>query len=149
MDARMTRAPAPVQSGRLSGGRRLAVIGVAVVTLAVAAFAVGRGVASDSDSGGGTATGAATTAAASGPGTPATISGFAFAPPTITVKVGGAVTWTNKDGATHTVTSNDQSFASPDLPQGATFTANFKTAGTFPYICSIHTFMKGTVVVQP
>ena len=36
MDAGMTRADAPVEPGRVSGGRRLALIGVAVVTLAVA-----------------------------------------------------------------------------------------------------------------
>jgi plastocyanin len=151
MDAGMTRTDAPVEPGRLSGGRRLALIGVAVVSLAAVAFAIGRGVASDSDSGGGTASGAATTAAsaASGSGTAATIADFAFSPQPITVKVGGAVTWTNKDGTTHTVTSDDGSFKSPDLAQGATFTANFKTAGTFAYICSIHTFMKGSVVVQP
>jgi plastocyanin len=148
MDARIPSATTPAESPRLSPARRLALAGAAVVTLAVAAFAVGRGVASDSNSGG-AATGAATTAAASGVGTPATISGFAFSPPTVTVKAGGAVTWTNKDGATHAIKSDDGSFVSSDLTEGQSFTATFKTAGTFPYICSIHTFMKGTVVVQP
>lgn len=35
-----------------------------------------------------------------------TISGFAFHPDTFTIHTGGKVTWTNQDGATHTVTSD-------------------------------------------
>jgi plastocyanin len=34
------------------------------------------------------------------------ISGFAFAPASVTVKPGGVVTWTNNDATHHTVTSN-------------------------------------------
>jgi plastocyanin len=152
MDDGMTRAmapveSAPVESGHLSGGRRLAVAGVALVTLAVAVFAVGRGIASNSG-GSATATGSAASTA-SGSGTPATIAGFAFSPETVTVKVGGAVTWTNKDSSTHSVKSADGSFVSQDLQDGQAFTASFKTAGTFAYVCGIHAFMKGTVVVQP
>ena len=40
------------------------------------------------------------------------------------------------------------SFGSQNLDQGQTFTATFAKAGTFPYICNIHPFMTGTVVVQ-
>ena len=76
------------------------------------------------------------------------IKGFAFSPESITVKVGDSVTWTNQDGTTHTVTSSDGSFGSKNLDQGQTFTATFDKAGTFAYICSIHSFMTGTVVVQ-
>ena len=35
-----------------------------------------------------------------------TIQNFAFTPAAITVAAGTTVTWTNKDAATHTVTSN-------------------------------------------
>jgi plastocyanin len=33
------------------------------------------------------------------------------------------------------------------MPSGATFSFTFAKAGTFAYHCTIHPFMKGTVVV--
>lgn len=92
-------------------------------------------------------------------GTPTTIAGgptatavaiadFAFAPASLTVKVGEIVTWTNKDSATHTVTAADKSFDSKDLDGGATFSHTFSTAGTVTYACAIHSSMKGTIVVS-
>ncbi len=74
---------------------------------------------------------------------------FAFSPATITVNTGTTVTWTNDDGATHTVVSDSGAFASEPLGPGSSFRFTFNTAGTYTYHCSIHTSMKGTVVVQP
>jgi plastocyanin len=65
----------------------------------------------------------------------------------LTVPVGTTVTWTNHDEEPHTVVANDGSFHSPSLGTNATFSYTFSTAGTFAYICSIHPFMHGTVVV--
>src|ERR1700756_5235990 len=76
-----------------------------------------------------------------------TIDNFAFAPATLTVKVGSTVTWTNKDEEPHTVAASDGSFHSPGMGTGATFTHTFSTAGAFDYVCSIHPMMRGTVVV--
>lgn len=95
-----------------------------------------------------------TTAAGLGTTTPAaaantvTIAGNAFSPASITVKVGDSVTWTNNDSLSHTVTADDNSFASSDLANGATFSFTFTKAGTFPYHCSIHPSMTATVVVE-
>ena len=75
------------------------------------------------------------------------ISNFAFAPATLTVPVGTTVTWTNHDEEPHTVVAGDGSFHSPGLGTDATFSNTFATAGTFDYVCSIHPFMHGTVVV--
>jgi plastocyanin len=36
---------------------------------------------------------------------------------------------------------------SPVLRKGETFSHAFQMAGTYPYICSIHPYMRGTVVV--
>jgi plastocyanin len=77
------------------------------------------------------------------------ISGFAFDPATITIKVGQSVTWTNLDSAAHTVTADDNSWKSDNLDQGGTFSRAFTTAGTYTYHCSIHVEMKGSVIVQP
>jgi plastocyanin len=77
-----------------------------------------------------------------------TLANFAFSPTTITVKVGTAVTWTNKDGTTHTVSSDTGAFDSGNLAPGGKYSYTFSTAGTYGYHCSIHSYMKGTVIVQ-
>ncbi len=94
-----------------------------------------------------TATGPTTTTQAAG-GNAVTISGFAFSPATLNVAVGTKVTWTNKDSTTHTVSSDTNAFESGSLASGASYSYTFNTAGTYAYHCSIHTYMKGTVVVK-
>jgi amicyanin len=77
------------------------------------------------------------------------ISGFAFNPNTLTVKVGDTVTWTNKDSMGHTVTSDSGSeLSSSTLSNGQTYSHTFSTAGTFAYHCTIHTSMKANIVVE-
>lgn len=85
-------------------------------------------------------------------GTPAAdevwIQNNAFGPASITVAVNTTVTWTNKDAFIHTVTSNTGLFDSGNFGNGGTYSRQFTTAGTFPYHCSIHLSMTGTVIVQ-
>ena len=78
---------------------------------------------------------------------------FAFSPTTLMIKAGTTVTWKNATAVGHTVTSDDgKSFDSgtsnPIAAQGGTFSFTFTKAGTFPYHCEIHPFMKATVIVQ-
>ncbi len=94
-----------------------------------------------------TATGPTTTTQAAG-GNAVTISGFAFSPATLNVAAGTKVTWTNKDSTTHTVSSDTNAFESGSLANGASYSYTFNTAATYAYHCSIHTYMKGTVVVK-
>ena len=75
------------------------------------------------------------------------IDNFAFAPAKLTVPAGSTVTWTNRDEEPHTVVANDGSFRSPGMGSQATFSFTFAKAGTFDYVCSIHPFMRATVVV--
>ncbi|GAA4483073.1 hypothetical protein GCM10023094_34100 [Rhodococcus olei] len=77
------------------------------------------------------------------------ITGFAFAPASITIPVGTTVTWTNSDEEPHTVTAADGAFRSPGMGTGATYAFTFREPGTFDYICTIHPFMHGTVTVTP
>ena len=100
-----------------------------------------------------TGTAAATSASTSTPGAGAksasvTIKDFEFTPATVTIAVGGTVTWTNNGPSTHTATADDGSFDSGNLSQGKTFSHTFQAAGTFTYHCSIHPFMTATVIVQ-
>lgn len=77
------------------------------------------------------------------------ISNFAFNPASLTIKQGDTVTWTNQDSAPHTVTSDSgNELASTKLASGQTYSHTFNTLGTFDYHCSIHTMMKGKIIVQ-
>jgi nitrite reductase (NO-forming) len=82
----------------------------------------------------------------------------AFSPNPINVKVGGTVTWTNKDNQAHTVVSGTGS-ADPKkgtvfdsglttlIQPGKSFSHTFTTAGTIPYFCEIHPAMVGKITV--
>jgi plastocyanin len=86
----------------------------------------------------------------------------AFSPNNLTVSLasatGGLAQWVNNDrnggvyggtGTTHNITADDGSFTSGNLAPGATFGETFTVAGSYPYHCSIHPTMKGTVTVTP
>ena len=78
------------------------------------------------------------------------IDNFSFGPATIRVAVGTTVTWTNRDDIPHTVVSTDdpRAFKSQVLDTEEKFSYTFAKAGTYPYFCSVHPKMVGTVVVQ-
>ena len=80
-------------------------------------------------------------------GTTVTIADFSFTPATITIHVGDTVTWTNHGPSAHTATADNGSFNTGVLQKGQSASHTFTTAGTVTYICSIHPFMHGTVVV--
>lgn len=141
--------------GRVNHSRRriLASAGGALLTLALAGCSSSS---SPSGSGSATTTAPATaTTASSGGGAAAgdtiTIQNFAFSPAALTVAPGATVTVVNKDSVTHTVTSTTSGtvFTTGNVAGGAT--ATFKApakAGSYSYICSIHTYMHGTLTVQ-
>jgi plastocyanin len=89
-------------------------------------------------------------AVADHPGLVVTIAGFAFDPVEIVVEGHGTVTWTNTDGAAHTVTARDESFDSGRLANGESFTLDTEgmAPGTYEYFCRIHPRMVATLVVQ-
>ena len=76
------------------------------------------------------------------------IDDFAFSPPSLTVKIGAAVTWLNKDDIPHTVASKTRVFKSKALDTNDSFSFTFNEAGTYEYFCSLHPHMTGTIVVQ-
>ena len=76
------------------------------------------------------------------------IDNFSFSPPTITVKAGTQITWTNADDISHNVVSNDHSFKSKVLDTDEKFTYTADKPGTYTYYCSIHPKMTGKVVVE-
>jgi plastocyanin len=72
----------------------------------------------------------------------------AYVPDSITVSVGTIVKWTNNDNVAHDVTSKNNVFFSGNMGPGATFSQTFQSTGSFPYYCTIHPGMVGTVTVQ-
>ena len=92
---------------------------------------------------------AAVTSAAPAPAAAAVrIENFTFRDPTVTVKPGTTVTWTNGDDIPHTVVSKDGMFKSKVLDTGDRFSFTFAKPGQFGYFCSLHPHMTGTIVVK-
>jgi plastocyanin len=76
------------------------------------------------------------------------IDNFVFNPQQITVHAGDTVTWVNHDDIPHTVTSKTLVLRSQALDTDDRFSFTFTTPGSFPYFCSLHPHMTGTIVVE-
>jgi plastocyanin len=108
-----------------------------------------------------TSTTVATTTSTAGVTSAATITvkGLDFLPTTVTIKVGGTVTFTNPQAFIHTVTPDVAgSFVGADratfAKSLASHAATFSKAGTFAFHCEIHgatggAGMAGSVTVVP
>lgn len=128
--------------------RKLVLLIMAMV-LVLSVVACGSSTTSDSgDSGANKEPGTEVTPPASDGNAAIDISNYAFSPETATVKVGTEVVWTNNDDVTHDVAADDNSFSSPSMGRGDTFSHVFDKAGTFPYNCPLHPSMTGTIVVK-
>ena len=90
-----------------------------------------------------------------------TLTDKAFSPNSIEVTVGQTVVWTNDDSAFHTVTSGtagaadvgkefDSGLTGPTAltSKGKTFEHTFDRIGDYPYFCTLHPAMVGTVIVK-
>ena len=72
-----------------------------------------------------------------------------FNPNSVTVNVGDTIVWTNKGARPHDVTADNGAFSSPRrMMAPATFSWTATAPGTFTYVCTIHSGMNGTIVVQ-
>jgi plastocyanin len=112
----------------------MALVGTALVAGGQAAEAGGGGVCE------GPATDQATTKVE--------ISGVCFGPTVARVPVGGKVTWTNLDPFAHNVVGASVAWGGyDDLRPNGSATYDFPKAGVYPYACTIHPGMVGTVVV--
>ena len=71
-----------------------------------------------------------------------------FGPPLIDVLTDDTVTWMNDSSRKHTVTADDGSFDSGQIPVGDMYAQRFVGAGAFAYHCTLHPFMTGEVDVH-
>ena len=76
------------------------------------------------------------------------ISGLDFNPTSLTVAPGDTVRWTNQDLVAHTATSDNGVWDSGILLQGQSFMRAFQPPGPYPYHCTVHLFMTGTILVS-
>jgi plastocyanin len=79
------------------------------------------------------------------------INNFTFGPASLKIKEGTAVTWINDDEEPHNIVNVGQPtrvFRSGGIDGGDRYSFTFDKPGTYQYICSVHPFMHGEVVVQ-
>jgi plastocyanin len=112
-------------------GRRFGASVAAIATAGVAAVALSAAPAS------------------AGPATqPVNIEFQSFAPAQLDALPGDTVQWSNPSIRTHTVTADDGSFDSGELPSGSGFAHAFDAPGIYTYHCTIHAGMFGEVDVR-
>lgn len=88
-------------------------------------------------------------AAPAAPARSVKITMFKFRPGRLVVKPGTRITWTNKDGDPHTVTTRKgHALHSGALDTGKSYSAVLRKPGRYAYYCKIHPFMHGVVVVR-
>lgn len=127
------------------GARRVAAVAATIVGLLVLALLVagcgGSGAAT-------TTTGSPTSSGGQGAPIQVVMTNRSYDPATVTIKVGDTITWENQDAPQHDVVADNGEFKSNLFAKGVTFSYTFTKAGTYPYHCSIHPGMTGTVTVQ-
>ena len=73
---------------------------------------------------------------------------FQFNPLTVDIAAGGQVRWTWTGSSFHNVTSTGGGPLSSATQGSGTYTFTFPTPGRFDFLCTIHPFMTGTVIVH-
>ena len=78
------------------------------------------------------------------------IDNYMFMPDTVTIPVGGSVTWVNHDSDIHSIAADDTppTFKSAGLDTDDKFSFTFTKAGVYLYHCSLHPHMVGKIVVK-
>jgi len=72
---------------------------------------------------------------------------YGYSPAQLVIHPGQSVTWVNQGTDGHDVTGSDW-HSGPLTPQDA-YTRVFVQPGTYPYECTFHPEMRGSVIVQP
>jgi plastocyanin len=85
-----------------------------------------------------------------------TMTGIAFVPQSVRISKGTKVTWSNEDSVTHYVNTDSHpahtyypEMNSKALNRDDAYSIVFDIPGIYPYHCSAHTNMKGSIIVEP
>ena len=76
------------------------------------------------------------------------IEGTRFEPEMLTAKAGDTVVWINKDPFPHIATAQTSAFDSKNIGPDKSWKYTFRKTGVFPYFCTLHPTMKGTLHVE-
>lgn len=78
------------------------------------------------------------------------IRNFTYVPAQLHVSAGQRVAWVNcePDGTPHTATADNAPFDSGLMNPNDAYVRAFPAAGTMPYHCNLHPFMKANVIVD-
>jgi plastocyanin len=72
----------------------------------------------------------------------------AYLPADIDVLVGDTVRWSNDSVRAHTVSADDGTWSSANIAINDAYSHRFDDAGSIPYYCKLHVFMRGVVNVR-
>ena len=125
--------------GRNGRARRAAIAGLTAVAATAALASCGSSDERAAEGGGG--------GSSQRPAT-LTIENFRFQPNPLVVPAGARVKVANTDDAAHTVTAEDKSFDTGNVPAGGEAEIALSQAGELAYICSIHDYMRGVIRVS-
>jgi amicyanin len=76
------------------------------------------------------------------------IDNFKFTPIPMSVAAGSTITWVNRDDIPHSIVVPSLGVHSNTLASNQSFAFRFDKPGTYDYICGLHPFMHGKLVVQ-
>lgn len=76
------------------------------------------------------------------------IRNFVYEPASVSIRVGERVRWTNYDVAPHDAVALTGSWKTPLLKLNESATQAYTAPGVYPYYCTVHPAMRGTVVVR-
>ena len=76
------------------------------------------------------------------------IEGMQFVPQTVEARVGDTIVWKNNDPFPHTATAGNRSFDSKNIAENRSWTFKVRRKGAFPYVCTLHPTMMGSLVVK-
>lgn len=77
------------------------------------------------------------------------IEAMRFSPESVELHKGDTVIWHNQDPFPHTVWSPGRGgFSSPEIAAGESWEFTAASKGILPYICTLHTTMKGKLTVK-
>lgn len=76
------------------------------------------------------------------------IENFKFVPTPLTVPKGTTVTWVNRDDMPHSIVCQALDFRSHPLDTDQSVSLRFDQPGRYDYVCGLHPFMRGQVIVQ-
>ncbi|RDJ97748.1 cupredoxin domain-containing protein [Paraburkholderia lacunae] len=71
-----------------------------------------------------------------------------FDPPVLTVHRGDRVVWVNRDLFPHTASAMSKAFDSHEISPDASWSYVARRPGSYPYMCTLHSTMRGTLIVQ-